>query len=258
MQKARTKILLPEPEVPYRQAARMCRPWLGCVPALILSAWAAPPASGQDLGRHAPTPHQLCESAIVLAGQEARLPASLAMSIARVESGRLDLATGRARPWPWTINSDGLGSYFKTKEDAVAAASALRARGVRSMDIGCMQVNLRHHPQAFADLHEAFDPLANVRYAARFLLRLHRQTGDWTQATAFYHSQTRELGEEYARKVLGPWPLAKAAPARLQRLNATALPEAPAIAPSRPMLTGSELLAMERGVPGLACPINRC
>ena len=39
-----------------------------------------------------------------------------------------------------------------------------------------MQVNLMHHPNAFADLDEAFDPAANARYAVTFLSALYQQT----------------------------------------------------------------------------------
>ena len=150
----------------------------------------------------------MCEGAIAEAGKDVgktmKMPAGLPLSIARVESGRLDSATGRARPWPWTINAAGTGSFYASKEEAIAAVQSLRARGVHSIDVGCMQVNLRYHPQAFASLEDAFDPHVNARYAVRFLTALYRQTGNWVQATAYYHSQTQDLGEEYARKVLGP------------------------------------------------------
>ena len=83
---------------------------------------------------------------------------------------------------------------------------ALQERGVRAIDVGCMQVDLLHHPRAFASLDEAFDPAANVAYAARFLSRLFGQTNSWAQAAAFYHSTTPELAEAYARQVLAVWP----------------------------------------------------
>jgi soluble lytic murein transglycosylase-like protein len=65
----------------------------------------------------------------------------------------------------------------------------LQGQGVRSIDIGCMQVNLLHHPQAFASLEAGFDPATNVAYAVRFL-RLPRAYRDWNQAVAMYHSAT--------------------------------------------------------------------
>ncbi len=49
------------------------------------------------------------------------------------------------------------------------AVAAMRAAGMQSIDVGCMQINLRAHPAAFASIDDAFDPAANADYAARFL-----------------------------------------------------------------------------------------
>ena len=89
---------------------------------------------------------------------------------------------------------------------AIAAVQALQAAGIRSIDVGCMQVNLFYHPTAFASLDEAFDPLANARYAARFLAVLYRREGTWPAAAAAYHSQTPALGAAYAQRVMAAWP----------------------------------------------------
>ena len=35
-------------------------------------------------------------------------------------------------------------------------------RGVRQVDVGCMQINLQSHPHAFASLEDAFDPGSNA------------------------------------------------------------------------------------------------
>jgi hypothetical protein len=72
-------------------------------------------------------------------------------------------------PWPLTINAEGQGSFFDTKAQVIAAPRALQARGVQSIDVGCMQVNLMHYPYAFANLDQAFNPTANAAYAVRFL-----------------------------------------------------------------------------------------
>ena len=146
-------------------------------------------------------PSELCRAASAAAERAAGIPDRLMHAIGVVESGRRDPA-GVVAPWPWTINAEGVGSYFATKTEALAAVNALRARGVRSIDVGCMQVNLFHHADAFASLDEAFDPFVNARYAASFLKRLLAQTGSWPAATAGYHSLTPELGEPYARRVL--------------------------------------------------------
>ncbi len=149
--------------------------------------------------------NQLCRPAIVSAEAGGRLPARLLEAIAIVESGRLDKQSGRRAPWPWTINAEGEGYFFDSKPQAIAAVKALQARGVASIDVGCLQVNLMHHPNAFANLDEAFDPRVNARYAAKFLNDLYARTSNWPQATAFYHSQTPELGADYQRRVLAVW-----------------------------------------------------
>ena len=81
-----------------------------------------------------------------------------------------------------------------------------RRNGVRSIDVGCGQINLMHHPDAFPSLEVAFDPQANAAYAAKFLKELFARTGDWNKAAGMYHSATPGLGDEYQRKVLAVWP----------------------------------------------------
>jgi len=163
--------------------------------ALVLAA--APAWAQSDL------PYATCEAAIATAQKVPRIPDKLMPAMSRVESGRLDPVSKRVRAWPWTINVEGAGFFFDSKDQAVEAVRSLQARGVRSIDVGCMQVNLMHHPSAFASLEEAFDPAVNARYAARFLSALYRQTGDWNLATANYHSANADRGEDYQRRVFG-------------------------------------------------------
>lgn len=148
----------------------------------------------------------LCRMAVAASERANGIPAHLLAAIARVESGRRDPVTGALHPWPWTVNAEGQGFFYDTKAEAVAAVRAMQARGMRSIDIGCAQVNLMHHPDAFASLEQAFDPAANAAYAGRFLKDLFGQTGDWNKAAGMYHSATPEIGAEYQRKVLAVWP----------------------------------------------------
>ncbi len=206
--------------------------------ALVLLVPAAAQASGP---RNAPPAHSeagsLCAPAIAMAERAEGIPGGLLHSIGLVESGRADPVSGRIVPWPWTINAEGQGRYFETREAAIATTRALLAAGVRSIDVGCAQVNLMHHPAAFASLEVAFDPVANAAYAARFLRSLNLAAGgNWPVAAAAYHSQTPERGHAYASRVAavwpdaerhGPWPLA---PADL----VLAAPGGVAVAPARP------------------------
>ncbi|MBM3586658.1 MAG: lytic transglycosylase domain-containing protein [Alphaproteobacteria bacterium] len=76
---------------------------------------------------------------------------------------------------------------------------------MRIIDVGCMQVNLHHHPNAFASLEQAFDPSTDARYAARFLTDLNGGRADWRQAAGHHHSQTPERAGPYGEKVLAAW-----------------------------------------------------
>ncbi|MBW8269347.1 lytic transglycosylase domain-containing protein [Caldovatus aquaticus] len=171
-----------------------------------LLAITAAPARAAPGGIPGPDPAQQCRAAIQAAERSHNLPPQLLQAIARVESGRRDPATGAVSPWPWTVNAEGQGRHFDTREEAIAHVRQLQARGVRLIDVGCLQINLHHHPRAFASLEEAFDPAANARYAARFLNELYAARRDWTWAAAHYHSQTPELAEAYRGRVLAAWP----------------------------------------------------
>ena len=179
------------------------------------------------------SPSALCRAAIQAAERGAGVPDRLMHAIGVVESGRRD-EQGGMTAWPWTINAQGRGSYFNTKAEAVAAVTELRARGVRSIDVGCMQVNLMYHADAFASLDEAFDPAANARYAARFLQRLFAQTGSWPAAASGYHSLNPEHGGPYGRKVLAIWQSTPAIPPQAPAVPQPAVPQA-AVAQAAPM-----------------------
>ncbi|WP_237217901.1 lytic transglycosylase domain-containing protein, partial [Falsiroseomonas oryziterrae] len=140
--------------------------------------------------------------------QGAGLPPGLLLAIARVESGRpLPRSGEHARPgggiapWPHAINAGGESRFPPTREAAIAEVESFRARGVRSVDVGCMQVNLFFHPEAFESLDAAFDPARNVAYAVRFLRELRARTGNWADAIAQYHSATPGRGLSYHARV---------------------------------------------------------
>lgn len=186
----------------------MCLALFGTMGVLtsITGAAARPPSSQLLLEGGARTE---CETAIDAIERRSPVPKQLIRAISLIESGRT-MPGGRVAAWPWTINVGGVGTFFETADAAVAAVESLRSAGVRSIDVGCMQINLMHHPNAFATLHEAFDPAANTEYANKFLLQLYAELGGWPKVAAAYHSRTADLAAEYARKVAGRWPNAGA------------------------------------------------
>ena len=198
-------------ERPFVLLAALVAAWA----AIVLEGPAAAKTSAAHGASHAAAPASVsadpalvCNQAIAATERGSRLPAQLLGTIAIIESGRREPKTGRVQPWPWTINAENAGSFYDTKEQAIAAVQALQARGVKSIDVGCMQVNLMHHADAFSSLDEAFDPRANVTYAGRFLNQLFAQLATWPKAAAAYHSQTPEIGADYGRRVMANWPLA--------------------------------------------------
>jgi len=134
-----------------------------------------------------------------------RVPRALMRAIAVTESGRWIEGRQANFAWPWTINVDGEGRFFPTKAAAVAEVKRLRANGKRSIDVGCMQVNLHFHPKAFASIEDAFDPVTNVAYAAKYLRELQQLRKSWADAVAYYHSATAEYNIPYREKVYKNW-----------------------------------------------------
>jgi hypothetical protein len=203
-------------------------------PILVLLSCLPGTARAEPLLLTGSSPGTQCRAAIAVAERAAAIPPQLMAAIGRVESGRRDPVSGTVVPWPWTINAEGQGSFYDTKEQAIAAVRALQSHGVQSIDVGCMQVNLMHHPDAFANLEQALDPSANTAYAARFLNQLHAQTSDWARAAGQYHSSTPGVGEAYQAKVASAWteerslasgtlPMAGASPTMAAALSPAAL-----------------------------------
>ncbi len=171
--------------------------------SVLLLLWSLSPAVSAAPG--VPRSPVLCDFAVATAEDFVALAAASASGHRRGRKRSPRSATGRLHPWPWTINAEGVGAFFASKAEAIAAVRALQARGVRSIDVGCMQVNLMFHPTAFASLDEAFDPQANALYAAHFLNALNAGSRDWSYAIAAYHSQTPDIGADYRRRVLAVW-----------------------------------------------------
>jgi hypothetical protein len=167
-----------------------------------LLAFAALPAAAADAAKGAGT---LCAHSIAEREPAQGIPPYLLNAISLAESGRWDPRRRAIIAWPWTVHAKGRGLFFDSKEAAVAAVERLRVQGVTSIDVGCMQINLHFHPDAFEDLDAAFEPARNVAYAARFLKRLRDEKRSWSRAVAFYHSATREHNLPYQKKVYRLW-----------------------------------------------------
>lgn len=163
----------------------------------LLACAVAQPAQG--------TVRALCAAHAAEQERAGRIPPGLVLAIALAESGRWSADDKTTRPWPWTVTSGTDSFYLPTKHAAIAKVEELQAVGRTNIDVGCMQINLHYHPDAFASLDDAFNPNINVAYGTKFLKQLRLQTRSWGKATAFYHSQDRTRGNAYRDKVYQFW-----------------------------------------------------
>ena len=169
---------------------------LALAAALVLAArplfaTATDPAAAAD-------PSTICEAAARDAALAEGVPFDVMMAITLAETGRS--RGGGLRPWPWTVNMEGAGHWFDVPAEALAYVVQEYARGARSFDVGCFQINYRWHGQHFGSIEQMFDPAANATYAARYLLSLKAEFGTWDAAAGAYHSRTPEFAERYATR----------------------------------------------------------
>ena len=144
----------------------------------------------------------LCSVAAKKAGVEFGVNYDLLQTISAVESGRWDDSKNAYVAWPWTVNANGKGYYYTSKEEAVAAVKSFQRQGITSIDVGCMQINLKYHGAAFSSVDEAFEPAKNVAYSAQFLKNLYKRNGHSWQKTAMqYHSKNHTRGLQYKSKL---------------------------------------------------------
>lgn len=127
------------------------------------------------------------------------VPAALTQAIARVESGLS----------PWTLNIEGRGYQFESKEKALEKAKEAEAEG-RSFDSGVMQVNSFWLKKYGIPLEAALDPQANIYLGSWILKQEIVRHGENWGAVGAYHSPNEDRGRKYAemvKNVLGKGPV---------------------------------------------------
>ena len=161
----------------------------------------APARKAAPIARVALDRTDVCIDQILKAQARHGIPDNLLLAIGLQEAGRRH--KGRTTVWPFAVNAAGEGRMFETKDAAQDWVRDRQAAGVRSIDVGCMQINLRWHPKAFGSLDDGFDPARNVDYAARFLKRLRTETGSWRGAAGAYHSRDPVYRSAYLNRLDG-------------------------------------------------------
>ena len=144
-------------------------------------------------------PRSLCRKAALQAEKQFAIPDGLLQAISLVETGHA--REGEMTAWPWTVNINGAGHYFKTRAEAERFVKSKKALGAASVDIGCFQINTKWHGKSFASPAGMFEPMGAALYAASFLSALYTEFGNWDLAVRSYHSRSEDKGARYGAKV---------------------------------------------------------
>lgn len=110
------------------------------------------------------------------------VPLPVLYAVALTETGR------RGNLHPFALNIAGRSHFATSRQEALDVFAREREKGIRLIDLGCMQINYRWHGQEFETVGDMLDPVKNVEYAALFLKQLRARHGSWTMAVARYHA----------------------------------------------------------------------
>lgn len=142
-----------------------------------------------------------CSSQFAYFEKKYNLPKDSLHSISLQETQKRHSKFNIQMVWPWTVNVAGRGYHFNSRDEAIRFTRQKQAEGAQSIDVGCMQINLKYHPDAFGSLEQAFSPRRNIAYGAKFLREKYTSHGDWNIAVGKYHSSTESHSKKYRENV---------------------------------------------------------
>jgi soluble lytic murein transglycosylase-like protein len=123
-----------------------------------------------------------CEREMTRAAQLHGIPLGILYAVGLTETGR------RGALHPYALGAEGQTVFAGNIDAAIASFEVMRRKGVKLIDLGCMQINHYYHGDKFVSVRAMFDPAKNVDYAARFLKELKQREGSWTMAVARYNA----------------------------------------------------------------------
>lgn len=124
----------------------------------------------------------VCERYVSRAARDYGIPISVLYAVGLTESGK------KGKLNPYAMNIEGEPRFPDTVESALHELRDAQRRGIRLIDVGCMQINHYYHRENFPSDRAMFDPAQNVEYAASFLKSLKAKHKTWAMAVARYHA----------------------------------------------------------------------
>ncbi|MBP7336058.1 transglycosylase SLT domain-containing protein [Niveispirillum sp.] len=136
-----------------------------------------------------------CLDHIVEAEKEMNIPKGILLAVSLVESG------GGGTPSPFIMNVRGRVLFPRSEAEAATYLRDNQGNLRGNVYAGCMQLSLAHHKQAFRPVEKIVNPEANVRYAAKYLVSLRRETGSWAAAVTKYNGSSGVKAAAYQCKI---------------------------------------------------------
>jgi len=142
---------------------------------------------------------------------ENNIPTAILYAVALAESATKihsrKIKSGLYKPWPWTLNVAGIPRRYPTRKSAYKGLIYFLQQGIKSIDIGIMQINWRYHHKKLGTPWQALEPIHNTRTGARILSDEYKKTGEWKQAIGRYHSpgqkpMQKKRALNYANRVM--------------------------------------------------------
>lgn len=134
--------------------------------------------------------------------EEADVPSEIMYAIGLQESGTTLGGQRNYAPWPWVLNVNNEGRYFKSKEEARAALAREVERGNRNVAVGMLQIHLRYNGFRVEDPLSLLEPSVNLRVAAAVLRECGKAYPDTFRKVACYYSgDVDAAGHGYATQV---------------------------------------------------------
>ena len=124
----------------------------------------------------------VCEREMAAASAKYDVPLGVLYAVGLTETGR------KGSLHPFALNIAGKTVFASSPSEALTLFHQSEAKGVKLIDLGCMQINHYYHGAEFRRVDDMLIPALNVDYAARFLSQLRVQEGSWTMAVARYHA----------------------------------------------------------------------
>lgn len=125
-----------------------------------------------------------CRDLILEAEKRNNIPTGLLLAVAMTESGM------KGQPNPLALNIAGRSYFGDSIENVARIVQSNLNRGIKSIDVGCMQINLKYHGNRFPSFHSLLNNDTNVAYGAWYLSSNASKRGSWFEGVMDYHNKT--------------------------------------------------------------------